>query len=148
MRLIHRPLLIAVLHVVKHPRRVLAISAVAVVLCAILSAWKLNISSDQNKLFDPNVKFFRDFLSFTQRFPENEATYIIIEPVDRSKAPPVPRWTALADAIAARLKNMPQYAKAVDAKVPTDQLGSQGLLFDDPANVRQSFEDVKRFIPL
>src|SRR5256885_6586913 len=148
MRLIHRPLLIGVLHVVKHPRRVLAIAVLITALCGLLAAWKLNISSDQNKLFDPNVQFFRDFLSFTQRFPENEATYIIIEPVDRSKTPPVPRWTALADAIAARLKTMPQYVKAVDAKVPTEQLGSQGLLFDDPANVRQSFEDVKRFIPL
>src|SRR3954464_202223 len=139
MRLIHRPLLIFVLHVVKHPRRVLSIAIVIVALCALLAAWKLNISSDQNKLFDPNVKFFRDFLSFTQRFPENEATYIIIEPIDRTHPPPVARWTAIADAIAARLKTMPQYVKSVDAKVPTDQLGSQGLLFDEPANVRQSF---------
>src|SRR5436190_22864428 len=126
MRLIHRPLLIFVLHVVNHPVRVTIVSIVTVALCALLAAWKLNISSDQNKLFDPNVQFFRDFLSFTQKFPENEATYIIIEPVDRSKTPPVPRWTALADAIAARLKTMPQYVKAVDAKVQTEQLGSQG----------------------
>src|SRR5437868_4737964 len=106
MRLIHRPLLVFVLHVVKHPVRVAIVSIVTVTLCAALAAWKLNISSDQNKLFDPNVKFFRDFLSFTQRFPENEATYILVEAVDRSHPPAVARWTSIADAIAARLKTM------------------------------------------
>ena len=58
------------------------------------------------------------------------------------------RWTSIADAIAARLKTLPQYVKSVDAKVPTEQLGPQGLLFDEPENVRQNFEQIKWFTPL
>ncbi len=148
MRLIKRPLLIIVLHVVEHPRRVLTIAMGTVALCAIFAAWKLNISSDQDKLFDPNVKFFRDYLVFANQFPENEATYVLIEPTDRAHPPAVARWAAIADAIATRLKEMPQYVKSVDARIPLDELGAQGLLFDDPDRVKQSFSDVKRFIPL
>src|SRR5689334_4947453 len=121
MRIIHRPLLVFVLHVVKYPVRVLVVTIITVAICATLAIWKLNLATDQNRLFDPNVKFFRDFLSFTQRFPENEATYVLIEPTNRDRPPPVARWMAIADAIAAKLKTMPQYVRAVDAKVPTDQ---------------------------
>jgi predicted RND superfamily exporter protein len=148
MRPIHRPLLIFVLHVVKHPLRVLMISLVLVAVCVAAAMWKLNISTEQNKLFDPNVEFFRQNLEFTKKFPENEATYILIETTDPKASPPAERWTGLADEIAARLNAMPKYVKSVDSRVPTEQLGSQGLLFDEPANVQQHFEDIKRFIPL
>ena len=148
MRLIHRPLLIFVLHVVKHPLRVLAIALIGVAICVGAAMWKLNISTQQNKLFDQNVEFFRQNMQFTQKFPENEATYLLIEPVDPKANLPVNRWTGIADAITARLRTMPKYVKSVDSHVPTEQLGSQGLLFDDPANVKQHFEDIKRFIPL
>jgi uncharacterized protein len=148
MRSLHRPLLIGVLHVVQHPLRVLSIAGICVAACASLAAWKLNISSDQNKLFDPNVQFFRDYLGFAQNYPENEATYVAIQSAEPAHPPPIARWTSLADAITTRLKSMPQFVTSVDSKVPIDQLGPQGLLFDDPQRVRQSFEDVKRFIPL
>ena len=98
MRLIHRPLLIGVLHVVSHPWRVLIIALAIAVACVGLAVWKLKISTDQNKLFDPNVQFFKDYLHFTEIFPENEAIYVIIEASDAANPPPVKRWTALADA--------------------------------------------------
>ena len=82
MRLIHRPLLVGVLHVVKFPRRVLLVAGLALAGCIGLAMWRLNIATDQNRLFDPKVRFFRDFLSFSDKFPENEAIYIIIEPAD------------------------------------------------------------------
>src|SRR3982751_817356 len=104
MRLIHRPLLIFVLHVVKHPRRVLAISLIVVAICAGAAKWKLSLATEQNKLFDPNVQFFKDFQSFNKRFPETEATYVLIQPVDHDHPPPIYRWTALADAIAERMR--------------------------------------------
>jgi predicted RND superfamily exporter protein len=43
---------------------------------------------------------------------------------------------------------MPQYVKAVDSHVPTEELGAQGLLFAEPQEVKQHFEEIKRFIPL
>src|ERR1700733_16215855 len=99
MRFFHRLQLIGVLHVISHPRRTLLIAGLILAATCGLAAWKLNISTDQNKLFDPNVRFFRDYLSFTKSFPENEALYVIVEPVDADNPPPVARWTNLADAI-------------------------------------------------
>jgi predicted RND superfamily exporter protein len=145
---IHRGILIVVLHVVSHPWRTLFLAGVFLAACVLLATSRLTISTDQNKLFDPNVQFFKDYLSFVQKFPENEAIYVVIQTRDPKAVPPIPRWTGIADAIAARLEQMPQYVKAVDARVPVKQLGSQGLLFDDPKLVRENFQDVKRFIPL
>src|SRR5437868_2536984 len=147
MRLIHRPLLVGVLHVVKYPRRVLLVAGLALAACIGLAMWKLNIATDQNRLFDPKVQFFRDFLSFSEKFPENEAIYIIIEPAD-SQHVSISRWTDIADKLAVNLWAMPDYVKSVDAKVPMRRLGAQGLLFDEPQRVQQNFNDVKRFIPL
>src|SRR4051812_39855041 len=148
MRLFHRLLLIGVLSVIGRPRLTLIVAGVVLALCAGLAAQKLDISTDQNKLFDPNVKFFQDFLRFNQKFPENEAIYVVIEARAPGRQPPVQRWTDFADALTQRLKQMPQYVKSVDAKVPVEELGSQGLLFDSPESVKKNFEDIKRFIPL
>src|ERR1051325_4956682 len=148
MRFFHRLLLLGVLAVVSRPRRTLLLAAVALAVCIVFAAAKLRISTDQNKLFDPNVKFFRDYLGFNEKFPENEAIYVVVEPADRRHLPPVPRWTAAADAITQRLRTMPRYVHSVDSRIPIDRLGDQGLLFDEPQRVQQSFAEMKRFIPL
>src|SRR5262245_46487636 len=144
----HRALLIFVLHVVSRPRRVLLVGCIFLIGCIALAAAKLEISTDQNKLFDPNVPFFRDYLRFIELFPENEAIYVLVEAKDRDHAPPIARWTAAADAIAQRLATLSEHVMSVDHRVPIDKLGSQGLLFDDPKLVRQSFEGMQRFVPL
>src|SRR5207244_3662982 len=100
--------------------------------CAALAVWKLEISTDQNKLFDPNVQFFKDYLAFNEKFPENEAIYVLIQAKDPNHPPAVGRWTAIANAIAERVRGLTKYVKSVDSKVPIEQLGPQGLLFDDP----------------
>ena len=123
MRLFHRSLLIAVLHVVTHPRITLAIAAVALLISGGLAYTRLGISTDQNKLFDPSVQFFRDYLSFVQRFPENDAIYVVVEAKDAKNPPAVERWTAVADAIAERVRGLQQYVKSVDAKVPVGYVG-------------------------
>jgi predicted RND superfamily exporter protein len=149
MRLFHRPLLVAVLHVVTHPKRALSIALIVLAGCLGLAYFRLNISTDQNRLFDPTVPFFRDFLRFGELFPENEALYIVVErarPADPE--PPVRRWTQIADDLAARLRTLTSAVHSVDAKVPVERLGTQGLLFDSHARVQQAFADVKRFVPL
>jgi hopanoid biosynthesis associated RND transporter like protein HpnN len=144
----HRALLIFVLRVVARPRTTLLIGSIILVACAALAAWKLDISTDTNKLFDPHVAFFKEYLRFIALFPENEAIYVLIEARDPAHPPPTARWTSVADAIAQKLASDSEHVKSVDYRVPVDQLGSQGLLFDDPKLVQQSFEGVKRFIPL
>src|SRR4051794_13609779 len=148
MRLFHRPLMVAVLKVVSFPKTTLAIALVLLAASGALAYFRLNISTDQNRLFDPTVPFFRDFIRFGELFPENEAVYIVVERADRATNPPVRRWTQAADELAAAMKRLPDAVGSVDARVPLDQLGEQGLLFDSPQRVRQAHADIKRFVPL
>jgi predicted RND superfamily exporter protein len=148
MRRAHRPLLKFVLGVVAHPVRTLVIAGLVLAASVAVAVWKLEISADQNRLFNPNVPFFRDYLSFIQNFPDNEAIYLVIESKDSTKIPPLHRWTELADGLAARLRAMPDYVASVDHRVSAADLGDQGLLFDEPQLVRSSFDDFLRFVPL
>ncbi len=147
MGVIHRRLLVFVLAIVARPKTTLLISGLTVVACALLAATRLSISSDQNKLFSPNVKFFRDYLDFVDQFPENEAIYIVVRAAVPKHPPPVQRWTQIADAITAKLAAMPKYVKSVDSKIPTEKLGAQGILFDTPDKVKQSIAQARFFIP-
>ena len=137
---------------------------VAGLLCgvgALLGIYRLPTSTDQNKLFSPDVPFFRDYLDFVKQFPENDSAYVLIEPADRGGTadrggsnsrtdpmPPTARWAALADAIAERLRAMPTHVRAVHARVPSAALGDQGLLFESPATVPERRAEVERFLPL
>lgn len=136
--------------VVRHPRWVLGACLVLLGLSVWVSVARLRISSDQNELFDPKVKFFGDYLNFTRQFPEHEATYVLVEasPGSDSGAINTGRWTAIAEDLTARLRSMPEFVSSVDSRVPIDRLGDQGLLFDSPERVRQAREEVEQFIPL
>jgi len=90
---LHRPLLVAVLNFVARPWLTLISAAIVVVACVVLAMLRLNISTDQNKLFDPDAPFFHDYLRYIEKFPENEAIYVLIEPNDAAMSPPVKRWT-------------------------------------------------------
>src|SRR5688572_1292277 len=139
---IQRQLVRAILGVIQRPRLTLAIAGVALLACATLAYLRLDISTDQNKLFSPKVKFFADYLEFDQKFPENEAPYVVSERTDRGEMPSIQRWTAAADAIADRLRALgPEHVSSVDHRIPLDRLGDQGLLVEDPPLVAQRVED-------
>ncbi len=144
----HRRLLTAVLHVVEHPRRTLLISGIILLLCGGLAWRKLDISTDQDQLFSSNVPFFRNYIEFTQDFPENQANYVIVEPKDPVHPPPVGRWTDVADAITDRLRSERRFVKTVDSHIPLEDLGAQSLLFEDSARLRQDVTDASRIVPL
>ena len=75
---------------------------------SILLLPRLRISSESNELFSHKVAFFKNWLDFDKEFPENQATYVVIGPEDPATLPPIPRWTGIADAIAAKLRAMPK----------------------------------------
>ncbi len=140
------------LWVVCHPRRVLAAALFALLACVIFANLYLGLSTNQDELFNTKVAFFGQYLHFTDEFPENQASYVMIEPAKHWDAqkrqwvlpavpPPTKDWIALADAITERLKNDTAHVKAVDSHVPLEQLGSQGILFEDPAQVRKDLTD-------
>ena len=137
-----------VVGVVAYPRTALAVVGVMLLLSIAAAVFRLEISADQNKLFDPRVPFFRDYLQFVENFPENEAVFVVVRPGEGVGEPAVGRWAGVSDAIAGRLRAETKFVRSVDARVHPEEIGSQGLLFDDPKLVRKSVEDVRRFLPL
>src|SRR5256885_13969749 len=117
-----RPILRFVLAVVSRPRLTLAITLTLTAACVALSVARLRISTEQNKLFSRNVPFFRDYVAFSEEFPENEAIYVIVEPKDRRAHPAVERWTGAAEAIVERLKQIPQHVEGGTARGAPEEL--------------------------
>jgi predicted RND superfamily exporter protein len=148
MGFVHRRLLIGVLAVARRPRTTLLIAAAALLLCILATVSTLTISTDQNQLFSGKVPFFRDYLSFIKEFPENEAVYIVIEPKDPATQPPLHRWTAVADEVTARLQSLTDTVRLAECKVPLEELGRQGILFEDPAKLPAELEQARQFVPL
>ena len=145
---LRRTLLHGVIASVARPKMSLACAGVAVAACSIFALSELHISSESNELFSHKVAFFRNWLDFNKEFPENEATYVVIELKNDVPAPSTARWTGVADAIAANLRAMPQAVRSVDERVPMDQLGTQGILFQNPASLDDQIGQAKRFAVL
>jgi predicted RND superfamily exporter protein len=149
MGFIQRRLLKSVLAVAKHPRLTLGIVLAVVVAASALAITRLTISTDQNKLFSPKVSFFRDYLQYIHRFPENEAVYVVIEPRDPNARPSVQHWMAAADAVTDHLRGLHQFVNDAYCKVPLDQLGRQAALFEDTTKLPGDFAHVvQQFAPL
>lgn len=143
-----RRLIKGVLWVVAYPKLTLGLAAVLLLVCAGWAYKSLTISSDQNELFSPKVKFFADWLDFDRKFPENQAIYVIIEPITPEMHPPVQHWVEVADAITHRLREMPEQVEQVVEKTPLDQPGAPGILFDDPKDLPNAFSGLKELSQL
>ena len=143
-----QPILRFVLWIVSHPRATLAVTLLIAAASVALAIARLRISTDQNKLFSTDVPFFRAFVEFDRKFPASEAVYVVVQAKGDERTIPVERWTSAADAVARKLAGLSEHVRSVDARIPLDQLGAQGLLFEDPANLRATVEDARRFVPL
>ena len=108
----------------------------------------LEVATDQNKQFSERAPFFRAYLDFIEKFPENEAVYVVVERAAEGPAPAVERWAAAADAIEGALRAIPQHVVKVQARVPVDELGAHGLVFDSFEGVRAAHEGAKGLAPL
>ena len=135
--------------VIRHPKRTLGLCLLGVAAAAAVAWAKLDISTDQDQLFSSDVPFFRDYLSFTKAFPENQAGYVVVQAIDPTKPPATDRWTAVADAIAGRLAADTANVRSVEGHTPVEQLGAQGLLFsDDPTEVPRARKQVEQLVEL
>ncbi|HTW94666.1 MAG TPA: MMPL family transporter [Tepidisphaeraceae bacterium] len=143
-----RRLLKVVLAIVDRPKLTLAICLLALAGCVGAALLHLRIDTDEDQLFSPNVPFFRDYLNFEDKFPENEAAYIIIEPTEARANPAISQWTGAADAIAARLNSMRQLVISATAGIDPNALGAQGILYDSPQSLHDDFEQAKDFARL
>jgi len=137
---IQRRLLKSVLLIVAHPRLTLVVCGALLAASVLLALFKLEVNTDQDRLFSPRVGFFQTYLEFEHKFPENEALYVLIEPKDKSKPPAIERWTQLADRLSQRLRGLTQVVERVEDGVPIDQLGNQALLFADQKTLKDSFK--------
>jgi uncharacterized protein len=148
MSFVHRRILNTVLAVVRHPWLTLAVVAVTLSAGVLLAVTRLTISTDENKLFSDKPWFFHDYLEFIKRFPENEAIYIVVEPRDPAFKPTLTEWAAVADHVTDAVAALKDQVRSAYCRIPLDQLGKQAILFDDPSDLHERFEQVKRFVPL
>ncbi|MGD0463952.1 MAG: MMPL family transporter [Tepidisphaeraceae bacterium] len=143
MGFVHRRILTGVLAVVWHPWITLGVVFITVAACVGAAVAWLTISTDQNKLYSSKPWFFHDYLEFIQRFPENEAVYIVIEPKNPADHPPALRWAAAADQITRRLRGLKQVVDAY-CRIPLDELGRQAILFEDPKALPRRLDGAQR----
>lgn len=144
MGFIQRRILKSVMVVVAWPKVTLVLAGLVLGLCLLLAGTKLGISTDQNKLFSRERVFFRDYTDFIEKFPENEAVYVVVEARAGTPSPPrLERWTGIADGIAAKLRTMPKHVRLVQEKVPLDQLGIRGVLFQSNHEMQQSIQGLE-----
>ena len=129
------------------PRTTLALCLAMAAACGLLAMARLGVSTNQNDLFSARAPFFRDYLRYIREFPENEALYVLIEASGNGPTPPPERWTALADSVSERVRSLAGVAESVDARVPLDQLGNQGILFERPDAIPDRISDAARFVP-
>lgn len=130
-----------VLRVIAWPKLTLALCLLTLALSIFLAMTRLKLSTDQNDLMSPSQPFFKDYLHFIQKFPENEAILVVVRPRDPQAKPPAARWAAIADALGTRLQQMPGDVKRVDWRVPLEKLGDQGLLFAPHEEVKQNTKE-------
>lgn len=147
MGFVQRRLMKAVLMVVRYPKLTLGVAGVVLAVCVAAAVTRLSISTDQNKLFSPDVKFFADYLNFVEKFPENEAIYVLMEPAAQGESPPFDRWMDLADAIDAALRPL-DVVDSVETRVHPQDLGNQALLYEDRQMLDEDLEGYRQFAQL
>ncbi len=147
MRHVQRTLQRMVLRVVTHPKTTLLVSALVLAVCVGSAMAWLHISTHPDELFSHNVPFFKRWLDYSQKFPENEALVVVIE-AKEGPAPPTQRWIEVADAIADRMRAMGDSVHGVDTHVPLEELGPQGILFQDREQLPGTYADLLQFSPL
>jgi uncharacterized protein len=143
MGFIQRRLLKAVLAVVQFPRATLLICAALLAVSVGAALTRLTINTDEDRLFSSHVGFFRNYLDYIAKFPENEAVYVMVQPADPQHPPPLERWTAIAETIAGRMRAMTKLVSSVEYRTPVNELGSDALLFSDRQTLLQSFQDAQ-----
>ncbi|HVS70508.1 MAG TPA: MMPL family transporter [Phycisphaerae bacterium] len=148
MGFVQRRLVKMVMKVVCWPKTTVAVCAVLLVASVLFAKLHLSLSTDQNALLTPNLKFFKDYLRYDSQFPENESFVVIVEPRDYVHPPPAKRWMALADRISANLRALTNDVARVDERVPLDQLGDQALEFDSWDDIRTASAGMQDFSQL
>ena len=123
------------LWVVRHPKTTLGIAGAVLAAAVACSLLFLSISTDTDKLVDPELPFFQKYMRFDEKFPENDAAYILVRTasqrmiramrmrrithtmwdVQQSK---VDDWVTIADRIADRLRHLPTAVEKVEEKFP------------------------------
>jgi len=135
------------LGVARRPVLTLVISALVLTVCVYLAVTRLEQTADQNELFNPKSPFFRDYLDYVQKFPENEAVFVVIRPRAATGIPGA-RWMELSERITQKLTDLKQHVVSVQNRVPVEQLGNQGILLADWGEIHKQVAQAKEFLPL
>ena len=134
--------------VVTYPKVTIAICAIVLVASVLYSRSRLSLSTDENALLTPKLKFFQDYLRFDAKFPENEALVVVVEPLDQAHPPGAKRWIEVADAIGISLAALKQDVERVDTHAPVSELGVQGPMFDGWDGLKEESTQLRQMVPL
>ena len=148
MGFVQRRLVKVVMRVVTFPKVTVAVCAILLLAAVAFSWFHLTLSTDQNELLTPKLKFFRDYADFATQFPENESFVLILEPKDFAHPPAAKRWIALADQTSTALMALKGEVRRVNSHVPLTQLGQQGMLFDSWDDIRSRSTQMRGFMQL
>jgi len=88
-----------------------------------LAVSRLNIDTDQDNLFFIARRILHEYLDYINKFPENEAMYVLIEPADPRKPPSLSRWTELAERVAEKMRALTTVVSSVEYRTPVSELG-------------------------
>jgi predicted RND superfamily exporter protein len=148
MGFVQRRLVQGVVAVVTWPKVTVAICAILLVTCVVYAKFRLTLSTDQNALLTPTLPFFKEFLQFDSKFPENEAFVVLVEPVDYKKFPPAKRWIELATQVQQKLMGLKGVVKRVDSHTDPVAMGDQAMVFADWNDVKAASAEMNEFLPL
>jgi predicted RND superfamily exporter protein len=138
MGFVQRKLVKLVIRVVTFPKLTLGICAGVLAVSVVYAFFGLHLSTDEDQLLTPKLRFFREYKDFSREFPENDAFVVILEPLNYAKPPLAQRWMDYADRISAALSAQKEDVVRVDSHVPPNEMGVQGLAFDTWDNVRET----------
>jgi hopanoid biosynthesis associated RND transporter like protein HpnN len=111
------------------PRAILVAALLLTLISGWLSATRLMMSSDQDKLVSDKLIFQQIYLDFIKNFKDQEFLYVVIDGRDAEKA------KAFADDLAGRLAKTPDLIKQITYRIGPELLGNNLLLYLEPDQV-------------
>jgi hopanoid biosynthesis associated RND transporter like protein HpnN len=123
------------------PRGILVAALLLTLISGWLSATRLTLSSDQDKLVSDKLTFQQIYLDFIKNFKDQEFLYVVIDGRKPEQA------KAFADDLASRLAKTPDLIKQVTYRIGPDQLGNNLLLYMEPDQVEMLNAQVQEMVP-
>jgi len=127
--------------VCKRPGAIVIAAVLLTLISGWLSATRLTMSSDEDRLVSETLPFQKSYLDYIQNYKDQEYLYVVIDGRDAEKA------KAFADDLAGRLAKLPDLIRQVTYRIGPEQLGNDMLLYLDSDQVEALNRQVEALVP-